>query len=162
MQRIVDMHVHLVGNGTGGTGCFLRTPAWKWPMSAFMVRHIGLPLSALRGDLDRLYVEKLLQSVRTSSLDAVVVLAMEKVYDEQGKVMEDYTAAYVPNSYVLRLARQHPELIPAVSIHPARSDALEELERCLAQGASSMKCLPVYQNIDCRNAPDEWIRLGSI
>jgi len=150
-MRIVDAHVHLVGNGTGGTGCFLRTPAWKWPMSAFMVRHIGLPLGALRGDLDRLYVEKLLEWVRTSSLDAVVVLAMEKVYDDQGQVIEQYTAAYVPNEYVLQLAREHQELLPAVSIHPGRPDALEELERCLAGGAVMMKCLPVYQNIDCRD-----------
>src|SRR5579862_4420590 len=123
-MRIVDMHVHLVGNGTGGTGCWLRTPAWKWPMSAFMVRHIGLPLSALRGDLDRLYAEKLLEWVRGSSLDAVVLLAMEKVYDEQGRILENYTTAYVPNDYVLDLARQHAEFLPAVSIHPGRPDAL--------------------------------------
>ena len=150
-MRIIDMHVHLVGNGTGGTGCWLRTPAWKWPMSAFMVRHIGLPLSALRGDLDRLYVEKLLEWVRSSSLDALVLLAMEKVYDEQGRILENYTTAYVPNDYVLDLARKYSEFLAAVSIHPGRPDALEELERCLAGGAVMMKCLPVYQNIDCRN-----------
>jgi predicted TIM-barrel fold metal-dependent hydrolase len=42
---------------------------------------------------------------------------------------------------VLKLAREHPEFLPAVSIHPARPDALEELERCLAGGAVMMKCL---------------------
>jgi predicted TIM-barrel fold metal-dependent hydrolase len=120
-------------------------------MTAFMARHIGLPASALRGDLDRLYAQKLLEWVRTSSLDAAVLLAMEKVYDEQGRVMEHVTAAYVPNQYVLELARRHPEFLPGVSIHPARPDALEELDRCLAGGAVLMKCLPVYQNIDCRD-----------
>lgn len=116
-----------------------------------MVRHIGLPLSALKGDLDRLYVEKLLEWVRTSSLDAIVILAQEKVYDEKGRVMEQFGTAYVPNEYVLRLAREHPEFLPAVSIHPARPDALEELERCIAGGAVMMKCLPNCQNIDCRD-----------
>jgi predicted TIM-barrel fold metal-dependent hydrolase len=57
----------------------------------------------------------------------------------------------VPNDYVLNLARKHPELLPAVSIHPARPDALEEMERCLAAGAVMMKCLPNCQNIDCSN-----------
>ena len=58
---------------------------------------------------------------------------------------------YVPNDYVLKLAREHPEFLPAVSIHPARPDALEELERCLAGGAVMMKCLPNCQNIDCND-----------
>ena len=114
-----------------------------------MVRHIGLPLSALKGDLDRLYVEKLVAWVRSSSLDAVVILAQEQVYNEQGQLMPDFGTAYVPNDYVLKLAREHREFLPAVSIHPARPDALEELERCIAGGAVMMKCLPNCQNIDC-------------
>jgi hypothetical protein len=36
-----------------------------------MVREIGLPAGALRGDLDRLDVERLLELVRTSSLRAM-------------------------------------------------------------------------------------------
>jgi uncharacterized protein len=62
----------------------------------------------------------------------------------------DRAAFYVPNSWVLEIARRHPEFVPAVSIHPARADALDELERCLAAGAAVMKCLPNCQNIDPR------------
>jgi predicted TIM-barrel fold metal-dependent hydrolase len=116
-----------------------------------MTRHIGLPVSALRGDLDRLYVDKLRHWVRSSSLDAVVILAQERVFDEKGQLQEHLGTAYVPNDYVLDLARRFPEFLPAVSIHPARPDALEELDRCLAEGAVMMKCLPVCQNIDCRD-----------
>ena len=116
-----------------------------------MVRHIGLPLNALWGDLDRLYVERLVSLVRDSSLDAVVILAQEQVYDEQGRLLEKLGTAYVPNDYVFQLARQYPEFLPAVSIHPARRDGLEELERCLAAGAVMMKCLPNCQNIDCND-----------
>ena len=36
----------------------------------------------------------------------------------------------------------------SVAIHPARRDALDELERCLAEGAVMLKCLPNCQNID--------------
>jgi predicted TIM-barrel fold metal-dependent hydrolase len=150
-KPIIDMHAHIVGNGSGGTGCWLRSPGLRWPLQAFMCRHIGLPVSALKGDLDRLYVEQLLRHVRSSSLDAVVILAQEKVYDDRGGLMPQHGTAYVPNDYVLRLAREHPEFLAAVSIHPARKDALEELDRCIAEGAVMMKCLPNCQNIDCRN-----------
>ena len=158
----IDCHVHIVGNGAGGTGCWLRPPGWRWPLQALMVRHIGLPLRALKGDLDQLYAEKLLQWVRGSTLDAIVILAQERVYDEHGKVMENFGTAYVPNDYVLRLGREHPEFLPAVSIHPARPDALEELERCIAGGAVMMKCLPNCQNIDCtdRRFTPFWERMA--
>ena len=149
MKRI-DMHVHIVGNGSGGTGCVYQRKPWRWPLEAFMIQHIGLPVSALTGDLDRLFVEKLLEWVRGSSLDTAVILAQEQIYDDHGKLVGPATC-YVPNNYVLKLAREHKEFLPAVSIHPARADALEELEKCLAAGAVMMKCLPNVQNIDCRD-----------
>jgi predicted TIM-barrel fold metal-dependent hydrolase len=145
----VDMHAHVVGNGTGGTGCWLRVKGWHRPLARIMLRSIGLPGDAMTGDLDRLIVERLLEMVRSSSLGALVVLAQELVRDSQGRPIEGAGSFYVPNDYVLNLARRHPEFLPAVSIHPARPDALEELERCLAGGAVMMKCLPNCQNIDC-------------
>jgi len=145
----MDMHVHIVGNGAGGTGCWLRVKGWHWPLAAFMLRHVGLPLNAMAGDLDQLYVERLLRLVRESSLGAVVILGHDQVYDGQGQMMEGVGSFYVPNDYVLRLGREYPEFLPAVSIHPARPDAMEELERCLAGGAVMMKCLPNCQTIDC-------------
>jgi hypothetical protein len=120
-------------------------------LAALMLRHIGLPAGAMTGDLDGLYVERLVGLVRSSSLSAAVILAHDQVYSEEGKVMEGVGSFYVPNEYVLRLAKQHPEFLPAVSIHPARQDAFEELERCLAGGAVMMKCLPNCHNIDCNN-----------
>jgi predicted TIM-barrel fold metal-dependent hydrolase len=148
----IDMHVHIVGNGSGGTGCWLRVNLRRVFMATYMLRHIGLPMRAMKGDLDGLYVERLLEMVRSSSLSAIVILAHDHVYDKHGRVNADVDSFYVPNDYVLSLARQHPEFLPAVSIHPARPDAIEELERCLAGGAVMMKCLPNCQDIDCNDA----------
>lgn len=148
----IDMHVHIVGTGAGGTGCWLRVGNARRPMAGLMLRHIGLPPDALNGDFDRLYVERLLQQVRASSLAKAVILAHDNVYDETGAIMNGAGSFYVPNNYVLALARKYPEFLPAVSIHPARPDAMEELERCLAAGAVMMKCLPNCHNINC-NAP---------
>jgi hypothetical protein len=145
------MHVHVVGNGTGGTGCWLRVKGWHRPLAALMLQQIGLPRGAMRGDFDRLYAERLTQLVRTSSLSAIVILAHDEVYNEQGALMEGVGSFYVPNEYVLKLAREHAEFLPAVSIHPARPDALEELDRCLQGGAVMMKCLPNCHNIDCND-----------
>jgi hypothetical protein len=147
----IDAHVHIVGNGTGGTGCWLRVTGWHRPLAAMMVRGIGLPQSSLQGDLDHLYIERLLACVRASSLRQIVILGQELVHDDNGQPIKDAGSFYVPNDYVLKLAREHPEFLPAVSIHPARPDALEELERCLAGGAVMMKCLPNCQNINCND-----------
>ena len=150
-MKKIDAHVHLVGNGTGGTGCWLRSGGWRAPIEAWMERHIGLPQGAMQGDLDRLIVERLVELVRESSLDAAVVLAMDRVYNPDGTCREEKGSFYVPNEHVLAVGKKYPELLPAVSIHPARRDALEELDKCMEGGAVMLKLLPNCHNIDCNN-----------
>lgn len=142
------MHVHMVGNGVGGSGGWLRLKGWHRWLAGFMLRQLGVPASALEGDLESIYADHLAKLVRDSSMDAVVLLAHERVHDPDGTPREDLGSMFVPNDVVLGLAKTFPEFLPGVSIHPARSDALEELERCLAGGAVLMKCLPNCQNID--------------
>jgi hypothetical protein len=151
LAKPLDFHVHIVGTGAGGTGCWLRVSGWRRALAGIMLRHVGLPGDALRRDFDALYVEHLLQQLRQSSLAAALILAHDEVYDSDGRKLEGAGSFYVPNSYVLQLARQHEEFIPAVSIHPGRRDALDELEHCVANGAAAMKCLPNCHNIDCSN-----------
>ncbi len=149
-MRIIDMHVHIVGTGAGGTGCSLQI-GWRRLLLPLVLRHIGLNATALRQDFDALYIERLLGLVRDSSLDAAAILAMDHVYDERGEHLADKELFYVPNNYVLELAQRYSEFLPVVSIHPARRDALEELERCLARGAVMLKLLPLYQSVDCND-----------
>ena len=148
------MHVHLVGNGRRGSGCWLRLGGtwWQKPLAAYMLGHIGLRGADMHGDeFDERYVGHLLRAVRDSSLDAVVLLAQDEIYDADGTKRPELGTFYVPNDYLLRLAAQHREFLPAVSIHPARPDAADELERCLAGGAVMMKLLPNCQNVDCND-----------
>ncbi len=50
---------------------------------------------------------------------------------------------------MLHLASRYPNrILPAVSIHPDRPDALDELERCIAAGARILKLLPNCLRID--------------
>lgn len=163
-DRLIDMHVHIVGNGTGGTGCWIRLKGHHKPLARYMLRHIGLPQNALEGDLDGMLVKLLVRLIRESWFSAAVILAQERVYEEGGSLMEDLGSFYVPNDYVLALAKKHPEFLPAVSIHPARPDAMEELERCLAGGAVAIKILPNCHNIDCSNPRYQkfWERMAEV
>lgn len=144
----IDCHLHVVGNGTGGTGCWYHPRGVTKYGAPYMLRGVGLPKSALTGDLDGLYAAQMVKFVRESSLDAAVILAQDEPYRDNGEKIANAGSFYVPNDYVLGLARRHPEFLPAVSIHPARRDAHDELERSLAGGAVMLKCLPNCQNID--------------
>ena len=150
----IDCHVHLVGNGKSGSGCWLRLGAtwWQRMLAAHMLRHIGLGNVSLDAqDFDERYVAHLLKLVRESSLGSVVLLAQDEVFHDDGTKMEGTGSFHVPNECVLRLSREHPEFLPAVSIHPARPDALDELDRCLAGGAAILKLLPNCHNVDCND-----------
>jgi predicted TIM-barrel fold metal-dependent hydrolase len=146
--RRIDMHVHMVGNGRNGSGGWLRLSGWHRWLAGFMLRQLGVPASALEGDLESIYAGHLVELVRASSMDAIVLLAHERVHDPDGTPRDDLGSMFVPNDVVLGLAKKIPEFLAGVSIHPARHDALDELDRCLAGGAVLMKCLPNCQNID--------------
>lgn len=144
----IDCHVHVIGTGKNGSGCWYRPRGLTRLGEPILLRAMGLPASALRDDFETIYVEALRAQIRDSGLDAAVILAQEEPYREDGTLIADTGSFYVPNDYVLGLARKHPEFLAAVSIHPARRDALDELERCLEGGAVILKCLPNCQNMD--------------
>lgn len=109
---------------------------------------MGLSSRALRGDFESLYTAALREQIVEAGLDAVVILAHEEAYRDDGTRMEGSGSFYVPNSHVLGLAARHREFLAAVSIHPSRPDAMDELERALDGGAVMLKCLPNVQNMD--------------
>ena len=144
-----DGHVHLVGNGLSGSGCWLRLDGlWHRALGEVMRRTIGLEAKATARDFDESFVGHLAGLVAASSLDKALLLAQDEVYDETGQKLE-FGSFYVPNAYLFKVCDRHPEFVPAVSIHPGRKDALDELERCLAGGARALKLLPNCQNVNC-------------
>jgi predicted TIM-barrel fold metal-dependent hydrolase len=145
----IDCHVHFVGTGTDGSGCWYRPKGLTKIGEPFLVKAVGLTTKDLRGpEFDRLYTEKLLEMIRASSVDRALLLAHELPHHADGTALPERSSLYVPNDHVLKLAKEHPEFLAAVSIHPARRDAMDELEKCLAGGASALKCLPNVQGID--------------
>ncbi|MGZ4963497.1 MAG: amidohydrolase family protein [Limisphaerales bacterium] len=149
--KAIDMHLHIVGNGLSGSGCWVNVSGPHRALASFMLKHIGLTVGLNSPQFDNTYVENVLRMLRGSSIGCAVILGQDNVYDENGAIMKGAGTFYVPNDFVLKLAREHAEFLPAVSIHPARKDAIDELDRCVEAGAVMMKCLPNCHNIDCSN-----------
>jgi hypothetical protein len=161
---LIDHHVHVLGNGKSGSGCQVTVRWWQQPFVRLMARDLGLNIQPADPELDRLFAARLLQWVRESSLSKVVVLACDDVYTESGERLHGKSGIYVPNDYVFDLSRNHPEFLPGVSIHPARPDAIDELERCAVLGGALLKLLPCVHAIDCnkRIYRPFWERLAAL
>jgi len=158
-----DCHVHLVGNGQDGSGCWLRIEGlWLRVLSEVMRKAVGMPLPLMHKDFDVKYVEALRELVRGSYVDKALLLAQDEVYDEEGNKM-NFGSFHVPKDYLFKVCRENPEFVPAVSIHPGRKDALAELDRCLASGARALKLLPNCQNVNCSlpRYDEFWRRMAS-
>ncbi len=147
-----DCHVHITGLGTGGSGCWvnptLRSALHPIRQFKFEVYRYAAGISDL-ARADQQYVERLLQLHRLMNpLGKLVAMAFDLAVDEDGEERRDWSDFYTPNDYVLRLAKEHPELVPCASIHPYRRDAVERLDRAVEQGAVAMKWLPNSMRMD--------------
>jgi predicted TIM-barrel fold metal-dependent hydrolase len=160
----VDLHVHILGNGLSGSGCRVSMRWWQRPFIEMMARDVGIDIAPDDPALDNVYVDRLLRWVQESSLEKVVILACDDLFDELGTRHPGLSGIYVPNDRVLELARAHSEFLAGVSIHPARKDAIAELERCVAAGAVLLKLLPCVQAVDCNREAYRpfWQRLAEL
>jgi mannonate dehydratase len=154
--RTLDGHVHVVGLGTGGTGCELGARLQSpWHPLEYLKFKAYLEASAV-SDLeaaDAQYLDGLRRRAREQTPHGrLLVFGFDRSYDEQGNPEPDFTEFYTPNDYVLKLARETPELfVPCASIHPYRRDAVAELERVAEAGAVAVKWLPNAMGIDPSN-----------
>ncbi|MBC8011198.1 MAG: hypothetical protein H7067_14015, partial [Burkholderiales bacterium] len=96
----IDCHVHVIGTGKTGSGCWYRPRGLTRIGEPFLLRSMGLAASALREDFEAIYEAALLEQIRASGLDAAVVLAQEEPYRDDGTVIADTGSFYVPNDYV--------------------------------------------------------------
>lgn len=152
-RPILDVHVHALGLGQDGDGAFVN-PEKLSPRHPLKRFETGLYLKATgvkdMAHFDRDYVDVLVARARAFPHPVRLhLLALDRAHHADGTPDEKRTEFYVPNALVLKLAREYPDLfVPVVSVHPARPDAIAELEACAAQGARMVKWLPNAQAID--------------
>ncbi len=76
-------------------------------------------------------------------------LAFDRHYTPDGEVDDEESELYIPNAYIMRLYEQNPDrMLPAISVHPYRPDAVGELERWASRGARVVKWVPNAQGMD--------------
>jgi predicted TIM-barrel fold metal-dependent hydrolase len=153
--KVIDMHVHIAGRGD------------VWPEDLWWSERfeegIGFKaLAILKGWSSKQVGDELMRTVLSDQatmarrIDLAVVLAFDNVYDPDGtyrgpqraKREEVFTTLYVSNQYVVDLCESYPKkLLPGISVHPFRPDALEELDK-YKDRAALCKWMPSAQLID--------------
>jgi predicted TIM-barrel fold metal-dependent hydrolase len=153
-DQVWDVHVHLVGNGRGGSGIFVDPAIDKGGSIVGRARKRFFMNATCAGDdeerMDQGVVARLQALVAAMPPGAkLMLLAFDYAHDEDGRRREDLTTFAVPNEYARRIARMQPERFEWIaSIHPARPDALEALAEAKAGGARAVKWLPPAMAID--------------
>ncbi|MBK8478391.1 MAG: amidohydrolase family protein [Opitutaceae bacterium] len=145
---IWDLHAHLAGVGTQGSGNQLSPRFRRSFAFRHFLRRLGLtPQIVDAPDCDAQIAHLIVAQINASSLDRVVLLAFDAAYHEDGTRDGDRTLMVTDNDFVADLAAANSKVCFGASIHPARPDALPELERLIAKGACLVKWLPGAQNI---------------
>lgn len=151
-RRVVDAHVHLVGLGSGGTGCYVN-PAMQrpWNLGRWLRYRMYLRAGGVRDEAaaDAEYLARLVALAGGRRHGRYLLLALDAVHDEAGRPDLAATEFATPDAYALAVARQRPDLFLAgISVHPYREDALARLDEGAKAGAALVKWLPAAQRID--------------
>jgi predicted TIM-barrel fold metal-dependent hydrolase len=155
---VIDIHTHLAGLGHGETGCFIDPRKFESLLYRLLRRKLGIHRAHEEGRLDQAYLERLDrdvgEAVEHRALAAAVIFPHDRVHTDDGKELEGGQEILVPNEYVFRCAEREEtrgRYLPAMSVHPYRSDALESTEKWADRGAVAMKWLPNSQGMDPRD-----------
>jgi len=151
--QFLDCHVHLLGSGDSGSGCWLnpRMDSLWHPIESLQKSfYLNAACVADEAGMDAAYVERLLALHAVFPQGAKrMLLAFDWHHDENGKRVETLSPFHTPNEYAQRLVREHPQHFGWIaSVHPYRADAIDALERAAQGGARAVKWLPAAQGMD--------------
>ena len=143
-----DVHVHLAGTGTQGSGCW-TSPAFRRRPTFLGLRLLfGIGTREMETTVDQDWAALVSDLVGRSQIDYAVALGFDGVYDRTGRLCLDRSQMIVPPEWVFEVCRRWRNLLPGPSIHPYRRDAMERLEEAIESGATLIKWLPIVQSID--------------
>jgi predicted TIM-barrel fold metal-dependent hydrolase len=152
---VIDIHVHFGAPEDQVSGCYW-SKEFESGIAFFAFR---LVTSSLFRKIDIGYIKKHLLKVINGAkhVDKCVLLALDQVYDENGKAYDQYggekkTHLHVPNSYLANFAKENERILFGASVHPYRPDWEIELQSCLGNRAVLCKWIPSSQQIDLTNS----------
>ncbi len=142
----VDMHFHvgLRGDKNPNLGYVSDRMRAMQPKYDIFLLYAGIKNGL---DVDAVFEKRTLEVIDGATrVDRVVCLALDHVYDRQGKARLDLTDFWVSNEYVLQLKKQRPDKIQfGASVHPYRKDFKDQVRRCIDDQAVLLKWLPSAQ-----------------
>ena len=148
-ELILDMHCHTAGVGAGSSGCFVSKELRNNFRFNIYLKAFGVTLAEVEEKGDQLLIERLAKRVAESErVGAAIILAMDGVIGDDGKLARNRTEFFIPNEFVAKETAKYPNLFFGASINPRRPDALERLQWAKVNGARLVKWLPSIQFID--------------
>ena len=153
--RLVDFHTHVIAIGTSVKDAFINSKM----RSGINLERFKFLIYASAADVknidnaDQEYLTRLVRLARSTKRQGKYrILAFDKHYKPDGTVDLTKTTMYVPNDYVVELARQYADVfLPVISLHPYRPDAIDELDRWGKAGVKYIKWLPNAMGMDPAN-----------
>lgn len=140
------MHVHFGAPADKMSGCYWSSEFEKtaaYYAMLFLTKTVFKKIDIYR------VKNHLIHKIRSAKyIHKIVLLALDEVYDLQGKVHPEWTHLHVPNDYLFQLSKEEPKILVGCSVHPYRPDWEDKLEQSLEQGAVLCKWIPSSQLID--------------
>jgi len=151
-DRLADYHTHLAGMGQG-SDCWVNPRLLSWRHPSSHVRFLFY-LSAAgvreRETADVEFHERLRDLSRSQGFpQRHVLLAFDYRHDGGGMRDLEHSEFHVPNEHAFAVAQAAGDVFePAISVHPYRLDALEQLDVWAGRGVRFVKWLPNAMGID--------------
>lgn len=146
---VVDVHCHCAGIGGGGSGCFVSKHLQNSYKFGIYLKAFGVTREQLLAEGDGITIRKISEHLsRSTNVAAALVLAIDGIVDNQGRLDTNRTEFYVPNEFVQRETAKFTNLFWGASINPYRPDSIQRLEWAHRNGAKLVKWLPSIMLID--------------
>jgi len=145
---ILDVHIHTAGLGVG-SDCFISKRLKESFKFGIYMSSYSTSEEEIREKGDQIVIKHLSENLaRSKFVSHAIVLALDGIIDQEGKLDREKTEFYVSNDFVFEQTALYENLYFGASINPYRPDAIERLRQVASQGAKLIKWIPSIQLID--------------
>ena len=147
-QEVIDIHMHvgLKGDKWKELGHFSESYQKELVFKIFLL-YARLKEHEVT---DERLKEKTLEMIEHSGLDKVVCLALDHVFDLQGRPKPELSHMWVSNKYIVDELRKDlsDKVLFGASVHPYDNNFLKRVKKCVDEKAVLLKWIPSAQQID--------------
>ncbi len=145
-SRLADAHVHHISREVHPSWSSWSNPVRRLRTDIFL-SGAGVVWAK---DVEQRYIERLERlAAHFPDGTSFLLYALDWAHDADGNPQPEHTPIYVSNDSVWEVAQKSSaNFIPVVSIHPARSDAIEQLHHWAKRAVRYVKWLPSTMKID--------------